>query len=305
MMTQDRETRIQHFADRPPLGYADYGDPEGTPVLAFHGTPGSRFKFRSADAPAREMGLRILALDRRGYGRSPLHNARPGLADWADDVRAFADAIGVARFSVTGISGGGPHAAACAALLGNRVRALALVSPVGPFDNPAVRDAIGPFHRMCFLHLPGAAGLSWPLWQAMRLGLHLLPDATLRLAFLRGPTADQTILAAGEIQAQLAQTFREGLRQGVAGPIGDIRQFGGPWDFSLAAIAARSQVWLGSKDGNVPVAAARDLAERIPGCTLRLIPDAGHLWICENFIEVLRWISEHTAPKAQPSAFSS
>lgn len=304
-MTQDRESIIQHFADRPPLGYADYGDPQGTPVLAFHGTPGSRFKFRSTDAPARKMRLRILALDRRGYGLSPLHIARPSLADWADDVRAFADAIGVAQFSVTGISGGGPYAAACAALLGKRVQALALVSPVGPFDNLVVRDAIGPFHRMCFLHLPSAAGFSWPLWQAMRLGLHLVPSATLRLVFLRGPMADKTILAAGDIQAQLTQTFREGLAQGVAGPLGDIRTFGEPWGFSLKTISARSQVWLGSKDGNVPAAAARDLAERIPGCTLRLIPDAGHLWICENFIEVLRWISEHTSPTAPPSAFSS
>ena len=113
------------------LGFARYGFPGGTPLIAFHGAPACRLMFASADEPARRLGLEIIAPDRPGYGLSPL-DADPTLESRTDQNVALVDALGLDRFAVIGVSGGAPYAVALAARLGSRVTNLALVSPMGP-----------------------------------------------------------------------------------------------------------------------------------------------------------------------------
>jgi pimeloyl-ACP methyl ester carboxylesterase len=90
------------------LGYAEYGDPDGIPLLYFHGTPGSRLQARLFDAPAREVGVRMVAPERPGYGLSDVHPQRT-LLDWVQDMEVLADRLHLERFAVMGVSGGGPH----------------------------------------------------------------------------------------------------------------------------------------------------------------------------------------------------
>src|SRR5262245_5234094 len=66
-------------AGGPLVTYREYGAPGGLPVLALHGTPGSRLKYAAADRDAARMGLRIISPDRWGYGRSDPH-PQPKLA---------------------------------------------------------------------------------------------------------------------------------------------------------------------------------------------------------------------------------
>jgi pimeloyl-ACP methyl ester carboxylesterase len=291
-MIEERETKLQRFSDRSALGYAEYGDPAGAPVLAFHGTPGSRFKYRASDGPARQLGLKIIAPDRRGYGLSPMGNAEPSLRGWSDDIRAFADALDMPRFGVMGISGGGPFAAAVAALLKERVTALALISPVGPLDDPSMRAELSAFHRLTFLGLPKHPTLLRLTWRGLRAGLQFAPDRAIRLAFLRGPRADRAIIQENPFRLDLIEIFQEGLRIGVAGAVNDMEIFCRPWGLPLSAIAAPARLWIGGRDGNVPVAAALHLADLIPGCALDILPEAGHLWIVNHVGDVLTWFAE-------------
>jgi pimeloyl-ACP methyl ester carboxylesterase len=90
------------------LGYAQYGQPDGEPIVYFHGHPGSRLEARLAHEPAAAPGLRVIALDRPGYGLSDFLPGR-AITDWPADVTAAADALGIGRFSVAGASGGGPR----------------------------------------------------------------------------------------------------------------------------------------------------------------------------------------------------
>src|SRR5262249_11736586 len=135
--------QTQRLPDGRELGYAEWGDPDGAPVLYFHGTPASRLDpVCFPDAPA-AAGVRLLSLDRPGMGLSTFQRRRR-IADWPADVSAFADALGLERFGVAGWSGGGPYVLACAWRLADRLTGAALAAGVGRLDQPgAVKGLSG------------------------------------------------------------------------------------------------------------------------------------------------------------------
>jgi pimeloyl-ACP methyl ester carboxylesterase len=124
------------------LAYAEFGDPEGRPVLFLHAMPGYRRNIWATDAELRSAGVRLIAPDRPGVGRSTPQPRRL-LLDWPDDVRQLADALALECFAVVGFSNGGPHAAACAFKLGPRVSGTALVAPLPPRDAPGALQQLG------------------------------------------------------------------------------------------------------------------------------------------------------------------
>ena len=129
------EHRI-NMADGRTVAVAEWGDPEGLPLFAIHGTPGGRIGWWKDPTIYRRYGLRRITLDRAGYGESTRLRDRR-VADFVPDVERVAEALGVDRFLVAGGSGGGPHALACAALLPDRVircQAAVSVAPYGVDD---------------------------------------------------------------------------------------------------------------------------------------------------------------------------
>jgi pimeloyl-ACP methyl ester carboxylesterase len=79
--------------------------------------------------------LRLVTYSRPATAGSTPHTGRD-IASAAADVAAILDELGVERFATYGWSGGGPHALACAALLGGRCVAAATLAGVGPADAP-------------------------------------------------------------------------------------------------------------------------------------------------------------------------
>ena len=131
------------------LSYAVYGDPDGRPVFAFHGWPGSRLDAEFLAQTAVEMGIRVIAPDRPGYGGSTFQPAR-SLSDWPADVVALADSLALDRFGVIGICGGGPYAFACAKALPNRLTAAGIVCGLGPLDLPGCTVGMNRNNRLLF-----------------------------------------------------------------------------------------------------------------------------------------------------------
>lgn len=109
------------------LAYEDYGDPGGFPVLSFHGGLSSRLDAEHADDAAVTSHVRLVSPDRPGIGLSTFQPGRR-LLDWPDDVAHLTAALGIEKFAVMGWSAGGPYAAVCAAKMGGRVTAAALLS---------------------------------------------------------------------------------------------------------------------------------------------------------------------------------
>ncbi len=279
------------LADGRVLGYAEYGAPGGLPFLAFHGTPGSRLMFRIADAAARALGLRLIAPERPGYGLSSFARGRT-LASWAADMEQLARHLGIERFGVAGVSGGGPYAVACAALMPERVLALGLVSPVGPLCGPERPERIGLAHSLMFDMLPRTPHVYPALFRAGRLAFLHAPLPLYALLMSRATSSDWKILKRREVRRNLLQGIAEGLRPGVRGALAEMKLFASPWHLPLHQIRAPAILWQGTADRNVPPACAFRLGELIPGCTVHRLEGAGHYWIFDHMREVLQTLRD-------------
>ena len=288
------EDRFLGLSDGRKLGYAEYGDPSGIPIFAFHGTPGSRFMFRLVHESARQLGLRLIAPDRPGFGISDFQENRT-LADWIQDVRALADKLGLDRFGVAGISGGGPYVAACAALLPERVTTAALISPVGPLHSPEGPDDLPAAQIVTFKLLPHLTPAMRGAFSIGRLMFLNASDTMYQMIMRRAGPADEHILLRPEVRKNLLAGVIEGFRPGVRGVVEEMKIFAMPWNIPLRAIKAPVLLWQGTADKNVPVAASLRLAEIIPGCELFRIEGAGHYWIFDHVEEVLLAIKQKIA----------
>jgi pimeloyl-ACP methyl ester carboxylesterase len=286
---QVKDERLR-LADGRALGFRIYGDPEGTPILFLHGTPGSRLKFSIVHEAGKDLALAIVAPDRWGYGLTEVPPV-PTLRAFGDDMAALMDRLGRRTFAVGGISGGGPYAAAVAACLPSRVTALALVSPVGPIADAGLGPSLPLLHRLCFTVLPGRPRTVSTVMRAFRWSLSHTPRLAGRLTTWRAARPDRRLIGRSEVRQRILGSFSEGLRPGTAGPNTDLAIFSRPWQVDLAAIAAPSRLWIGMRDTNVPITAARILAQRIPRCILTELPNEGHLWVSVHHADVLAWIA--------------
>jgi pimeloyl-ACP methyl ester carboxylesterase len=286
---ESSRTRILDLAEGRKVCVAEYGARGGVPVIALHGTPGSRLKYAAADATASSLGLRLISPDRWGYGGTDVH-PKPSLSEYARDTGALADLLGLDRFALIGISGGGPYALAAAAQLGSRILRLALVAPVGPISDTPPSE-MRPFHRFCFRVLPRIPGGTRLVFRGYRRLLQVAPKSAISVATFRTARADIELAAMADIRTRLAATFREGLCQGAAGPVIDLKLFSRAWDIRPGDIQAATRLWLGSEDRNVPQSAVRLLAQKIPQAELIRLEGQGHLWVLRNYGDVLGWVA--------------
>jgi pimeloyl-ACP methyl ester carboxylesterase len=256
------------YGDDRQLAYAEYGDPSGTPVAFLHGTPGSRLLGRLLDDPARERGIRLLAPDRPGYGRSSPWPSR-SLDDAGATVAALLDDAGVESAGLVAFSGGGPRALATAATHPDRVGRVDVVAGATPpetGETPAVQRLLG---RLA----DGAPAVMRALfrgqsWLANRLGPSLVVGQY---------TSGDADGVADDVAAVVGDDFVEAFSRSRRGAVTEFRNVSEPWTVSLGAVEAPVALWHGDADANVPVGGARRLASRLPDARLHVLDGADHL----------------------------
>jgi pimeloyl-ACP methyl ester carboxylesterase len=281
-----RAAQVLRLSDGRRLGYADYGDRQGAPMLFFHGTPGSRRVARWADQAARRRGIRLIAPDRPGFGLSDFQAGRT-LGAWPADVVELADALGIERFAVAGVSGGGAYVAACAWRVADRLTQAGIVSGIGPLDDPALAAELSRAWRTGFAvvrRLPAAVRVAVGLGL---LGLRRAPGCMLASLAAALPEVDRATFRRPRVQALLLDDAREALRQGTRGALQELVLFSQPWDVPLGEIRMPVRLWHGEADVQVPLAIARRVAAAIPDCRASFVPGAGHLWVLDHLDEVL------------------
>ena len=281
-MSDALEDLTLRLSDGRTLGYAQYGRPGGRPVFVFHGSPGSRVQVRAGHGPALARGIRLIAPDRPGLGLSTRLPGRQ-IADWPNDVRALADALGIARFAVIGISGGGPYVAACAWGLPERITRAGIISGVGP-PGLGGRVCSGLRRRERVLVDLGLR-TPWLLRAVMTSAAapcRRWPEGIFARARALAAAADRAILDRPEVAECLIAGMKEAFRQGGRGPADDVLLLARPWTFRPEEIRVPVRLWHGEADAVVPVAMGRYLAAAIPGCRAEFIPGAGHYLVFDR-----------------------
>ena len=256
------------------LAYEEYGDPDGHPVLSFHGGLSSRLDAAPAHQAALTLGVRIVSPDRPGMGLSTYQPGRR-LLDWPDDVRALTDALGIDRFAVMGWSSGGPYAAVCGARMSARVTAVGLLSSAVPFELVGTTKGLARDDRvLLFL-------VRWAPWLASALLRISIADASeprlyreIRRSF---PAVDRAALDERGSISEAVAFVKESVRQGTAGCLQDYRIFGDPWGFDLGEVTAPVHIWEGSEDHTGPPDYRELLLRRLPRAQLTVVPGEGHL----------------------------
>jgi pimeloyl-ACP methyl ester carboxylesterase len=284
-------------ADGRTLAYCAWGDPAGAPVFVLHGTPGSRLSRHPDETIFTAAGVRAITYDRAGYGNSTRNPGRR-VADAAADVETIADELGLARFAVTGASGGGPHSLACGALLPERVTRCATVggpAPLGPggLSRAKFFDAMAEWNAQEFER--AIAGE-----EALRP--HLERKASDLLAGLRAaaqqPLGDRYDLSEQDremvnrqaIGAMLAASIDEGIGRSVDGLVDDDLALTRPWGFDVSAMIVPVAVWYGPDDTLIPPTHGEWLAGSIPGAEVTVL-DGGHFAVYDRLDQLLAWLA--------------
>jgi pimeloyl-ACP methyl ester carboxylesterase len=267
------------------LGYEEWGPGEGFPILGFGGTTMSRLAHLGDEAPE-AAGVHLILVDRPGYGLSDFQPDRR-LLDWPDDVVQLADTLGLERFAVFGMSGGGPHAAACAYALPDRVSALGLVSSPGPvWDRPELRYSLPP-HRQPLIEV----AVRDPDEAARRLlddCRRELEDLATRPEEDKGHGPDGEVTANPDVRARFRASLYETLARGPEGYAHDLfLLFVTPWGFTPEEITVPTLIWHGDRDPAVPLGVGEFFDRTIPSSSLHVLPGEGHLLLWSHAEEIL------------------
>jgi len=261
---------VMTLPDGRTLAYTEVGALEGVVAFYFHGAPGGRLELASLDDSFAAVGVRVITADRPGYGGSTPLTGRT-TADWADDVSALADHLGVDQFGVMGLSSGGPYTVACAALLGERVIGAIVAAGNTDMSWPGASDGYMQSELDIMEMDDEAAAVAW-------CEEHYGADGS---GFFGGEMdlgpVDNTWLSDEANLVSLMATMGEAFAQGVVGYAHDITVQGRAWTFDPAAIACPTIVAHGADDHLVPRTHSEHTASLIPNAELRVLDGVGHL----------------------------
>ncbi|MFB6220748.1 MAG: alpha/beta fold hydrolase [Halolamina sp.] len=246
------------LSDGRQLGYAEYGPPDGDPLLLFHGTPGSRYTVGPDPPLLDEYGFRLISLERPGFGKSTFDPDRE-ILDWPADVQEAIEVLDLDQFAILGGSGGGPYVLACAVRIPERLTAVGVVSGISPLDAAGVTDEMAIHSRIAFKLFP-LPGVMWPFLWMLTQTIRILPEHP-------GVT--------------------EGLRQGPKAPLYEHRLQTRSWGFDLSSISNHVHLWYGQQDTITPVTMGEYIADQVPSSSLQTYPAGGHLLLDEYGDEIL------------------
>ena len=243
-------------------------------IVWHHGSPQTGAPLAPLVTAASERGVRLLSYGRPSYGGS---TPRPGrdVASAAADVAQLADALGVGRFAVMGASGGGPHALACAALLGARVTGAACLASLAPI----------------------AAGIDWFAGMVAPGGLRAAAEGREARARHAGSEEfDENSFTAADwaaLSGAWASLGDDAVRAGTAWPDGlidDDVAFVAPWGFDVTSTETPVLLVQGGEDRIVPPAHADWLLRHYPRSELWLRPRDGHVSVLDASPVAMDWL---------------
>ena len=282
MVESNKESQVLELKDGRKLGYAESGDLSGKPIFHFHGHPSSRIEIRVFGQKPKEHGVHVIAVDRPGTGLSDFKPERT-LLEWPDDVIELADHLGLDKFVVEGISGGGPYAAACAYKISDRLTCCGIIAGMGLINwsrkGMMRSNRVGMFisRRLPFL-----------IKTIVKAEMKVFEDQESIVEFAKKlPEPDRKVFQDPHILNIFIEASKEAFRSGLDGAVHEEKIFAKPWGFDLKDISPDLQVyiWHGDMDVFVPSSFGRKMCELIPNCKGFFFSNEGHLSVALNHLD--------------------
>ena len=286
----DRLNQSFRLKDGRNLGFAELGDPNGIPVFYFHGYAGARTEPLILELLNKKINCRLISIDRPGMGLSDFKNDRTVL-EWPEDIIELADHLGLSKFHILGVSGGGPYAAVCAYKIPERIITVGVVGGVAPYSE-SKKYFVNPNKILFKLlkKLPFLIKLSQKqsaklMKKPERLNKLLIKQIDLAQKTLPKPDAD--LYKDEKMIEYLKIHFNEIFRQGYRGSFEDGLLQVKPWGFELTDILESVEyfVWHGELDKNVPIGIGKYVASSIKHSKAKFYPGEAHLSTLVNKFE--------------------
>lgn len=260
------------------LAFSEFGPPHGRPVVWMHGTPGARRQIpQSTRVAAEELEIRVIGIDRPGVGESTpvLYGS---FLDFVPDLTHLVDRLGVERFAMLGLSGGGPYVLACAFAVPQRVVVGGVLGGVAPTrgDDAIPGGLVGWLAPLA----PTVAAIQGPLSTILGFGVRTLRPVASPVFDVYAhfsPEGDRRVFSRPEIKAMFLDDLLRGSRKGLAAPLLDFVLFCRPWGFSVRDVAVPIRWWHGDADHIVPLSHGEHVVSLLPDAELFVRPGESHL----------------------------
>lgn len=267
------------------LGYALYGDPNGYPVLYFHGGQESRLSCAFMHEACCAIGIRLISPERPGIGLSTFQPQRK-FSDWASDIQELVRHLQLPQYSIFGLSGGAPHVLAC---LNTEVKGLskaAVVSGATPYNyKGSLKGMWFPVQMMHFMaSFKNKSFLSKAIDYDYR-ELRDSPEKRLKQLQKHLPRPDRVLLNTNpDYGMEFIRGSLEAYTQGIDGVVQEWQMYVRDWEIDFDRIEHPLTLWYGTSDKMAPPARAEFYDRRIPHARLNLIENEGHFSLIRNHI---------------------
>jgi pimeloyl-ACP methyl ester carboxylesterase len=263
------------------LAWAEWGPPDGTPVVLCPGAATSRTLGFGSQLLA-PLGVRLISVDRPGLGAS---DPAPGrtLTDFAADIADLCRLRGLTGVRAVGFSQGAPFILACAAA--GTLVAAAVVAGTDELAHPVFATTLTPqvaamvdavrTDPVAAEHVFTGYGDPDGLWQ--------------RILAMTGDS-DRAVYTHPVFARAYRNAMSEAFTQGAGGYARDTVLASARWPFDPGAVRVPVDLWYGAQDTS-PVHSpdfGESLAGRIPGSRRHLIPDAGGALLWTHTDPILR-----------------
>jgi len=283
-MERNRQSQTIRLGDGRTLGFAEYGPTDGKPVLYFTGGNSSRLEGMWFDESAHRNNVRIIVPDRPGFGLSSFHPNRQ-LLDWPNDVIELANFLSIEKFSVFGLSGGGPHVLATIYQVPGRVNKAAIVSGTSSPEMPNKLHGMWPPVKIIFVTAEKFPKINRFLLKQMA-SFYSDEEQMMKRMKQAMPIPDVKLIEERpEVIKIFAEATKEAHRNGLDGDAWEWQLYVNDWHFQLREIQKEVKLWYGKFDQQVPIGMGRYLSQELPNSDLIEVDDGGHFSTINNHID--------------------